>query len=328
MYDGLSFTRLRAQFCVLKPFKLPFYTGSTFHGILGHSLAEVHFGLKKEQCTKCPSRSQCRYSALYEYFFNSPSDHPFIKDYCESIRKNQKNFPQPFIIEPPSGGVYLEGEHLYLIITLIGKAIEHLPFMTCALFLMNKYKFGGVENCISLESITDDLSPDDSLIYDGKIDNFIGHAMVYNFNKVKESLLSILKTEQYVNKIQIRFLSPFRYKQENRLGKPIDFKIFISRIFDRLNLLSVHSPLDTPIDSKSYIADSNSIEVRQSNIQWFDWKRYSCRQDEYMKFGGYIGDIKFTGELNPFLPYIKMAEYLHVGKQTSFGLGKFKMMIL
>ena len=47
-----------------------------------------------------------------------------------------------------------------------------------------------------------------------------------------------------------------------------------------------------------------------------------------MKLGGLIGDIVFEGEKNLFLPYlvpIFLCEELHVGKGTSFGLGKYSL---
>jgi len=46
-----------------------------------------------------------------------------------------------------------------------------------------------------------------------------------------------------------------------------------------------------------------------------------------MKLGDFVGDIVFAGNLNEFLPYIKMCEFLNVGKNSTFGLGKYKIEI-
>ena len=44
-----------------------------------------------------------------------------------------------------------------------------------------------------------------------------------------------------------------------------------------------------------------------------------------MKMGGFIGDITFEGNIEPFMPFIKAGEILHVGKGTGFGLGKYRI---
>ncbi len=44
-----------------------------------------------------------------------------------------------------------------------------------------------------------------------------------------------------------------------------------------------------------------------------------------MKMGGFIGDITFEGNSEPFMPLIKAGEVLHVGKGTGFGLGKYEV---
>jgi len=45
-----------------------------------------------------------------------------------------------------------------------------------------------------------------------------------------------------------------------------------------------------------------------------------------MKMGGFVGDISFKGDLEKFLPFIILGEYIHVGKGTSFGLGKYDIL--
>ena len=44
-----------------------------------------------------------------------------------------------------------------------------------------------------------------------------------------------------------------------------------------------------------------------------------------MKMGGFIGSITFEGDFKSYLPFLLLGEYIHVGKGTSFGLGKYKI---
>jgi CRISPR/Cas system endoribonuclease Cas6 (RAMP superfamily) len=56
-----------------------------------------------------------------------------------------------------------------------------------------------------------------------------------------------------------------------------------------------------------------------------DWERYSARQDVRMKLGGVVGGITYVGALTWFQPYLRLGEYLRVGKNTSFSLGKMRL---
>jgi hypothetical protein len=107
LFANLSFSQFKAYFRVLEPLHLPTYTGSTFRGALGHAMRKLHYGLKEKVCTKCEICSQCRYTNLYAYFFESPAEHPFIADNSRSMKMKHETYPQPFILEPPAGGLYL-----------------------------------------------------------------------------------------------------------------------------------------------------------------------------------------------------------------------------
>lgn len=301
---------------------------------MGHALRKVRYGMKGEACSQCMVRSQCRYGNLYAYFFESPSDHPFIAENSLSLNIKQKTYPQPFILDLSAGGLYLSGEFLSLSFTLVGKAIEYFPFMACALSNISHvgiaHKEGEIKvrGKISLEAIVDAFPLDDgneTIIYDGRTGSMVGPGQILDFDRVQQWVTDILNRKNPAERIRIRFLTPFRFKNENRLGKLLTFEIFMRSIFRRLTLLSVHSPLSFCIDFKRLLSLAESVKTKESQLRWFDWERYSARQGGKMKLGGFVGDIVFTGHLNEFIPYIKLCEFLNVGKNCTFGLGKYEI---
>jgi len=328
-YKNLSFCRINAHFHVRSDITLPAFTGSTFHGVLGRALADVRYSDRREACSRCLCRPECRYANLYSYLFETPADHPFVSQAGALIRKNQKEYPKPVILDPPRGGAYPQGDQLMLEMTLVGKAIDCLPFAVCGLRLFSQARFGPSSECLMLDSVvdcTDSENPGEILIYSGKTDAFIGPGSVCDLNRITEETYGNLDSVNTASRIHIRFLTPFRFMENNRLGATLDFKVFMARILDRIELLSVHSPLTGPIDKNAILDAAAQIKTEKSDLHWHDWERYSSRQNSRMKFGGYLGDIAFSGNLAPFLPYIKLGEFLHVGKQTTFGLGKYRVM--
>ena len=101
--------------------------------------------------------------------------------------------------------------------------------------------------------------------------------------------------------------------------------MIIRGLIRRLMTLSFfHCGYELEIDYKGLVERSNqNIQKLDENIHWVDWSRYSHRQDTEMMLGGVIGSVTFKGNLNEFLPILSLGEYIHIGKGTAFGLGKY-----
>jgi hypothetical protein len=65
-----------------------------------------------------------------------------------------------------------------------------------------------------------------------------------------------------------------------------------------------------------------NVNVQAQHLRWHDWERYSNRQQTRMTLGGVLGRVRYVGELGPFLPYLRLGELIHVGKNSAFGLGQ------
>jgi CRISPR-associated endoribonuclease Cas6 len=116
-------------------------------------------------------------------------------------------------------------------------------------------------------------------------------------------------------------------KYDGQLSPNLEFHILIRNLLRRISLLSYfHCGEELSLDFKGLIEKSREVRVKKTNLSWFDWERYSNRQDTKMMLGGFIGSITFEGDLEKFVPFLLLGEYIHVGKGTSFGLGKYEFM--
>ena len=54
-------------------------------------------------------------------------------------------------------------------------------------------------------------------------------------------------------------------------------------------------------------------------------ERYSNRINGKMDFSGLMGEVEYEGELSPFVPWLCAAQVLHIGRNTTFGMGKIEV---
>ena len=329
MLDNLSIARFKAVFQVIDPVELPPYTGSTFRGALGHAMRRVRYSMK-ESCPECTIRSACRYGSLYDYLFESPRDHPFIEPaHCALPAKMQREtYPQPFILDPPAGGRWEPGAMLTLPFSLIGKAISFFPFVACALSILGSRGLGKGRGRVLLQAIKGGSRSgdgDDAAVYDAETGSIVGPCDIVDFDSVHRHVREVLADSMNIGQVTMNFVSPFRYKYEGRLGHPLTFPILMNNLLRRFTLLSVYSPIASAIDHRGLLPLAESVHTKQSDLRWYTFERYSGRQQSRMNLDGFVGRIVFAGELHPFLPYLMMGEFTNVGKDGSFGLGKYEL---
>jgi CRISPR-associated endoribonuclease Cas6 len=129
------------------------------------------------------------------------------------------------------------------------------------------------------------------------------------------------------NNLTLNFLTPTRIIYDSGLALDLEFHILVRQLLRRLSMLYYfHCNGNTSEwDFKGMIEKAKEIKTVTRDLRWYDWERYSARQDAKLKMGGFVGEITFEGNIGPFMPLIEAGEVLHVGKGTGFGLGKYEI---
>jgi hypothetical protein len=63
-------------------------------------------------------------------------------------------------------------------------------------------------------------------------------------------------------------------------------------------------------------------------LHWFDWVRYSSRQQQEMTLGGVLGTWALLGHpeaLAAAWPWLWLGQWLHVGKNATMGMGGYTL---
>ena len=127
------------------------------------------------------------------------------------------------------------------------------------------------------------------------------------------------------DEIELAFLTPTSIKVNGKWTNNLTFEHFIRNLLRRIRFLSYfHCGEDLDIDARGLIEASTSVD-HDSRLKWLRRDRYSYRAEKSVPMGGFIGKVRFEGKLEPFLPFIYLGEYLHIGHHTAFGFGQYRL---
>ncbi|MDI1471295.1 MAG: CRISPR system precrRNA processing endoribonuclease RAMP protein Cas6 [Thermodesulfovibrio sp.] len=287
---------------------LPYYKGSTFRGGFGNVFKKIACPLRFSECKDCILRENCVYVYIFETIPNE-------KAQILNMNKYEK-IPHPFIIEPPENTENLipVGQTITFNLILIGRAIDYIPYFIYVFEELGKIGIGKGRGKYKLQKV----QVNEQTIYKKGI-----------LKKIPSQVLELpvkFKPSDKKDILKIKIYTPVRIKYQRKFCSELDFHILIRNLLRRLTLLSFFHCSENPdIQYKEMIFHAENVRTLSSNLSWYDWERYSTRQETRMKLGGVIGEITYEGDITPFMPYLRAGEIFHIGKGTSFGLGKYQI---
>jgi len=292
----------------IEPIELPPYKGSTLRGAFGHCFKKVICVLNKKDCNICDLKSCC----VYMYVFDTK-----LPKKAKMMRKYE-TIPHPFVLTPPltKKRVFYPEEKIEFSLTLIGKARQYLPYFVYTFKKMGEIGIGKAKGRFRLKEVLSLNGDKYTKIYD---------ANEGTLKEFEDTYVSFGKGKG-LEKIALKFLTPTRIKYSGRFVSELEFHILIRALLRRISALSYfHCGKELDLDYKGIIQSATTVKSLRRKLFWYDWQRFSNRQNTHMKMGGFMGEIEFEGDIERFYPLIALGEYIHVGKGTSFGLGRYEI---
>ena len=300
----LPIARLHLTVRAEGPLQLPPYAGSMLRGAFGHALLALS-PLPHTDGKPCALHASCPYCQL----FAAP---PLP---AHSLQKFS-HMPQPYVIEPPTGGAQQlqAGQSFGFGLVLIGKALGLLPTVLQAWQRALRTGLGPQHTPCTLVDIYDEN----------------GTQRLSNKREQLSNLSTTLPPAPALGtQATLHFCTPLRLQVQ---GKPVragqltarDLLIALAR---RHQLLcDVHLGAAAPqYDFKTLVEQVQAVALQAQDLHWFDWGRYSQRQKQEMQLGGLLGAVTLHGDLAPFAELLHFGQWLHVGKNASFGLGGYRL---
>ncbi|MBF0235767.1 MAG: CRISPR system precrRNA processing endoribonuclease RAMP protein Cas6 [Desulfamplus sp.] len=289
---------------------LPYFKGSTLRGGFGLALKKISCALRQQKCDACLLSETCAYAYLFEVEKARHGD---------GERQRFAHRPHPYLLFSPDEQKrqFEIDDSLIFQITLFGRANEYLPHVFYAVNEMGKRGLGKKSQMPGEFEIRNVEISGKTIFSGGELNT-----------KTQLTELSLQpQGSPGDDKSSIDCITPLRLKHTNKFQAVLPFHLIVRAALRRISSLEeAYGDGEPDLDYKGLSARAENVKTVSADCHWVEFERYSSRQRSVMKFGGVRGGIIYSGEdLPEFLPLLHYCEMTHLGKQTSFGLGKIKV---
>jgi hypothetical protein len=291
-----------------KPAFISPFPGSMLRGALGRSLKMVVCAIRQRTCEDCLLVRQCLYARIFE------------RKPVEGQKLNLSSLPHPFVIawQPSISRRYDVGERFRFSLILFGDYIDMLPYFVYAVDRMGADGLGGADReGKRATAVLERVSCGNTMLYTRDHPE-LPAAIPYEVLDVAGQA----PADPAAN-VSIVFETPLRVKKDGRFARDLDFTTIMQAVTRRLKgLWACYGTEPGGFDLNAVMSQARTIRTVDKRLNWLEQKRYSNRQATEMQMGGVSGRITFAGDLTTLLPLLETAEKVHIGKATSFGLGR------
>jgi len=281
---------------------LPAFRGTTLRGAFGFSLKHVVCHVSHHQCDKCILRTRCAYPVIFEGM--PPDERTFMRRY--------PYVPQPFVLDVESAApTRVEpGQPLSFGLRLFGPAADLFPFAVYAVLRMGEAGLGRDRIPFKLRAVSD------------------GQRTIYEhgdhgIRPPQVRRLAIDPTSAPAMRIRLRLATPLRMRVDGRLAMDLAARDIVRALLRRYRILThFYGESESACDSASLLEQAEATTVSERHLVWQEIPRFSSRQFEHMSLGGLVGHLVLDLPPGQLGSWLRLAESIHLGKATSFGLGR------
>ena len=324
------FAKLQFEIQLLDAFPPTEFLGSRLRGGYGLGLlAQLCRQSDPLTCANQWHRCECDYGRLFR-----PTRETSGRKIVGAPLRDAKNLPAPFVIDSPAFGAhaYRAGERVLFGFGAIGPMCD---LSSAAIRAVEEFgKLGLILNPhrrahFRLLTVRDLLDSGREIYDAGKIRSPV------TLNITEGASLP----GKFGNELLIRFLTPTRIENENARQKDretglaifADFYDFVYNATQRVAGLWQMYGEDWPGPAEFYrwrerlLKQARQVETIDADLTMMRLCGYSNLQEEDKPLDGFVGSMQFRGDFSPFIDVLRIAELVHIGAETTAGLGQFRM---
>lgn len=315
--NNLAIGRYRFTLLAEAPFTLTGYPGAMLRGAWGHALRQLACSTGRSECSGCPVREHCRYTALFEPL-------------PETAQGTARDIPPPYIVEAALARPrrLTQGEHWHFEMVLFGVALAELPLIIWAWQVAACTGLGDQQSPMRLMKVEYEAAPGSwQPVWEPA-----GAVLARTPSKPPRvsphsPSLSLMQAPQHLEQapgsVVMTLITPSRIQHQGRICSPpqLTAEILLTSLWRKIELyLRHHVKVDMPEPPLM-----EHIRLQSLSLSRQRWERHSRRQQTAMRLDGMLGALQLHGPLDDWWPWLWLGEYTHLGKNSSFGLGQYKL---
>ena len=278
-----------------------YFMEAVIRGAMGYWLKKLVCINKGNSCENCYLKRNC---AFYE---------TFVTDFNGSLTfKNINSIPHPYLLT-----IHKESECKASIeIIFFNKLFIFINYFIFTFIKMGEVGIGKNIFHFKVHSVIDLISQKEILDQDNQF-----------ITKCDQGLFQ-LKSDfiDGIDHLKVFFYTPLRLKKKGKLTFEISFTQLVKSSLIRLSLLSqIYGQYQADQkDIQLLILNANSVQTTYTDLKFKKRQRYSKTQESKMDLGGVYGLVEYSGSIQPYLSLFNGAGLFGIGKNTTFGCGRYQ----
>ncbi|MCI5146296.1 MAG: CRISPR system precrRNA processing endoribonuclease RAMP protein Cas6 [Candidatus Electrothrix sp. AR3] len=287
---------------------LPALSDPLRRSVFGLALHQQSCITPDTDCPTCMLRHQCDFS-----FFIKGSRPP----QSEMMRKIP-TIPLPHIFHSDQNGEALiqPGELFSHGLIVVGSACKRLPVVIEAMKKSGQLGFGSKRQQAKLVQVCQHLPGEQQYL------------LMDQQGIVQESMAHEPVIPPAPKAVRMQFLTPYIPSDKTFSPNSLQMERLLMTVVRRVSLLQyfyMGQPLEADFRQLKELAIQTKIT--QVNLQRQKETCWSARQQRQVNFLGFRGTLDFSLEnIEVFWPFLYLGQWLHLGKQSSKGFGRYQLL--
>jgi hypothetical protein len=259
-------------------------------------------------CEICPEQDGCSYQNT---FSQALADDP------AALKRHQKP-PLPFAFDlPVLSDLPNKGHEFEIGLTLAGSAINYVEDYISVVRML--FSQGNLDR-----KVYGTVVRVESVVCSDSRNSIMENGGAVALDRVATISARDLTEINNLNpfRVKLKIISPMRILQDGHPLREFSFSPFIRSLLRRISSLAYYyygNRLE--VDYKRLSAGSEEILIDENDFHWTDLQK-DCGPN---RLSGIVGSGYCQGSMEDFHAFLLLGEYFHVGKGSSFGLGRYQI---
>lgn len=316
-YLSIPYVKLHFVAQVLEDCRLPRNKTSALRGGAGQMMIRQNcirpeVTRTDEDCKNCSCRKEC----LVQRFLYTPME-----------------IQPSFSAEKLSMGYLFECENYYeefrkgdtfeFHVTLFGKSRVYFNLLLQALWALGYNGLGKERGRFFIAEVLN--SRKESILLSGSQEQQILKEQYYPETFAGYAKFRMRQLQKNGCQMKLKFQTETAIKYQKQMMTEFRMEAIISNLARRVYLFNCFEGMEMSLEDFTDEMMEHLPEIRYQREWGIQVKRFSSRQMSSMCLDGIKGEIWLNSLSSRILPYLLAGEVMHIGKNTSFGFGRYRV---